>query len=93
MSATQVKARRREIRRAVGETATGMLSDVAEGMQQLGAALNAERERLNGFGKASYAHTQAVLALQDRAHALEVARLAFEGRTILGRLRWLLTGK
>jgi hypothetical protein len=71
--------RRREIRRAVGTTAETMLRDVAEGMQQLGTALNYEKSRTN-----------ALIAALQRAEAQQEA---FRGRSLWARWRWLLIGR
>ena len=86
MSATQTKARRRDLRRAVGEDALGVINNQGEALQALAG-------RLEGLAHAQARHAR------DVGQALVEAQAAAAGRTeplrrgFWGRLRWLVTGR
>lgn len=82
MSAVQAKAARRDVRRAFGPAAIDVLNGNAAAVQEL-------QQR---FSELAGAHVIAVKchdALVARVHHLE----GIINRPLLGRLRWLLTGK
>lgn len=89
MRQSLAKASRREIRRAFGAQAIGVVDRQADAISSLGIALNAVRADV-----AELAKDHAVLKQATRA-GLEAGALAREPlrRNLMGRLRWLLTGR
>ena len=86
MSAVTDRSTRRELRRAMGESAIGVLNSHADSIADILRGLEQFNARLT---KGEDAREALAVEVDGRLVDLELT----VGRTLSGRLRWLLTGR